>query len=178
MQLEVNESITLKTWEENNAPLLFALVEANRECLFPWLPWVPGVKSVKDSVEFIQTSSSDPKSEKGLELGIWMQDQLVGCLGLHAVSKQSKFTSLGYWLGRDFQGKGIMTKSVAYLIEYCFKELDLNRIEIRAAVENAGSRGVAERLGFKQEGILRQVEYVANKYQNQVVYSLLREEFK
>lgn len=176
MQLRVDENTILRTWEEADAPALFALVDANREMLLPWLPWVPNVKTVNDSLEFIKTSSSDPNIEKGFEMGIWHNSELAGCLGLHEVSKEHRKTSLGYWLGRKFQGRGIMTKSVNRLIDYCFDELKVNRVELRAATENLASQSVAKRLGFTQEGILREAEMVNGRFLDNCVFSLLKKD--
>ena len=55
---------------------------------------------------------------------------------------------------------------------------ELNRIEIRAAVGNARSRAIPERLGFKQEGTLREAERVGDAYLDAVVYSMLGSEWR
>lgn len=176
MQLQVSENTILRTWGNEDAPTLFALVNKNRQMLQPWLPWVPAVTEVKDSQKFIQDSSSDPHSERGLELGIWYHNKLAGCLGLHEISKTHNRTSLGYWLGEEYQGKGIMTNSVKTLTHFCFEELTLNRIEIRAAVKNIASQKVAKRLGFRFEGTLREVELIDGQYLDQNVYSKIRKD--
>jgi ribosomal-protein-serine acetyltransferase len=53
----------------------------------------------------------------------------------------------------------------------------LHRVEIRARVENARSRAVAERLGFKQEGVLRDEERVGDHYADRVLYAMLASEW-
>jgi ribosomal-protein-serine acetyltransferase len=62
-------------------------------------------------------------------------------------------------------------------VEAGFHELGLNRIEIRCATGNKRSRSVAERLGFKPEGILRQSEWLYDHYVDHAVYAMLHEEF-
>jgi ribosomal-protein-serine acetyltransferase len=66
-----------------------------------------------------------------------------------------------------------MTRAVKALIDHAFGELGLHRVEIRAAAENRRSRAIPERLGFEQEGILREAERVGERYQDLVVYGLL-----
>ncbi|HWJ04141.1 MAG TPA: GNAT family protein, partial [Verrucomicrobiae bacterium] len=95
-------------------------------------------------------------------------------IGLHYLDFNNRKTSLGYWLGEAFQDKGLMTASVRTLTKYCFTELNLNRVEIRAAVENIKSRAVPERLGFNQEGIIREAEWLGDRFVDHVVYGMLK----
>lgn len=84
---------------------------------------------------------------------------------------------IGYWLGEKYQGKGIMTKACKALIQYCFEELNLERIEIRVATENIKSQAIPERLGFQKEGCLRNAEVLYDQYIDLYVYGLLKKEF-
>ena len=63
-------------------------------------------------------------------------------------------------------------------IAYGFNELDLNRIEIRVAEENKKSRAIPEKLGFQEEGKIRQAEWLYDHYVDHVIYGLLAEEWK
>jgi ribosomal-protein-serine acetyltransferase len=177
LELIVDSEITLKTWDIAAAPQLFALVDSNREHLSPWLPWVPFVKEVSDSEKFIRESLQNWKKESALELGIWYQEKLAGCLGLHALDRLHNHTSVGYWLGEKYEGNGIMTRSVQNLTQWCFENQHFNRVEIRAAVENIKSRAIPTRLGFVEEGILRQSELVQGKYLDILVFSILKQDW-
>jgi ribosomal-protein-serine acetyltransferase len=70
-----------------------------------------------------------------------------------------------------------MTEAVRALTTLAFDEWRLNRIEIRVATENERSAAVPERLGFVREGVLRQVERHADGFKDNVVYSMLSEEW-
>jgi ribosomal-protein-serine acetyltransferase len=70
-----------------------------------------------------------------------------------------------------------MTKSCRAVINYIFNELELNRVEIRAAVLNKKSRAIPERLGFTQEGIIRSAEWLYDHFVDHVVYGMLRDEW-
>ena len=110
-------------------------------------------------------------------MGIWYEGQWVGSIGFHIWDKIDRKASIGYWLSEDFQGKGIITDSVRALIKYGFEQMNLNRIEVRCAVENTKSRAIPERLGFKNEGTCRQSEWLYDHLVDLVVYSLLAEEW-
>src|SRR5207237_767367 len=71
------------------------------------------------------------------------------------------------------QGRGTMTLAVARLVDYAFDVWQLHRVEIRAAVDNARSRAIPERLGFVQEGVMRDGERFGERYLDLVVYSML-----
>ncbi len=86
--------------------------------------------------------------------------------------------SLGYWLGENFAGNGIITKSCKAMINYAFTTLNLNRIEIKCATKNYKSKAIAERLHFKQEGILKQVELVNEKFINLYLFVMLKSEWQ
>jgi ribosomal-protein-serine acetyltransferase len=83
---------------------------------------------------------------------------------------------IGYWLGQEFTGKGIMTLAVKDLICQGFKNWPLQKVEIRCAVGNKKSRAIPERLGFQNEGTLRNAEKVYDKYNDHIVYGKLKEE--
>jgi len=175
--IKVDKDIELRSWKVEWAPDLFNLVTKNRDHLLPWLPWVPGVKKAEDSVKFITASLKEQKEEKGLELSIWYKDKLVGCLGLHDYKKADRRASIGCWIDKDHQGKGIMSKSLKKVVRYCFENLNLNRIGYQAATTNEKSSAVAERLGFIKEGVIREFEYVNKQFLDYTSFSLLKKDW-
>lgn len=113
-----------------------------------------------------------------MQLCIRYNGELAGVIGFHRVDWLNHSTSIGYWLAEDFQGKGIMTASCRCLLDYAFGNLGMNRVEIRCATENLRSRAIPERLGFTEEGLIRQAEWLYDHYVDHLVYGLLREEWK
>ncbi|HUW21106.1 MAG TPA: GNAT family protein [Candidatus Bathyarchaeia archaeon] len=102
----------------------------------------------------------------------------MGCLGLYGLSKANRRASIGYWLDSNYQGKGIMTASVKALIDYSFQELNLNRIGIEIATKNTRSLAITKRLNFVKEGVVREFEFVNNRFLSNIVYSFLKREWK
>lgn len=176
-RIPVDDEVELRVLEETHARALFALMDENRDYLRMWLNWVDETRSVKDTAKFIRGGRAQLRRNDGFQLGIWYRGELVGAVGYHYWNWIGRKTELGYWLAASFQGRGIMTRACGALVDYAFGNLDLNRVEIRAATGNRRSRAVAERLGFRHEGVLRDAEYSSGGVVDQAVYGLLRRDW-
>ncbi|MCP1133523.1 GNAT family N-acetyltransferase [Paenibacillus polysaccharolyticus] len=84
---------------------------------------------------------------------------------------------IGYWLGQEYEGNGLITKAVNVLIEHAFEQLGLNKVEIGAATDNRRSRAIPEKLGFQREGELRDYEFLNGRFLHRVMYGLRTEEW-
>lgn len=175
--MRINNLIELKLLNTDDAEELFTAVDDNREHLRQWLPWVDATLTVDDSRTFIQSTLEQYRNNQGFTVGIYYNGRLAGMIGYHFIDWENMSTGIGYWLSKRFQGKGIAVQSVQKLIDYAFTEWSLNRIEIRAAVGNVKSRAIPEKIGFINEGILRQVAWINDRFVDMVNYSLLRDEW-
>lgn len=171
----IDDNLQLRLLEARHAEELFSLTDTSRSHLRKWLPWVDDTTEVQHSRIFIDMGLKQFSENNGFQAGIWYKGQLAGVIGLHQINWQSNSTSIGYWLGEAFEGKGIMTKACKAIVRYCFEELALNRIEIRVATENYKSQAIPERLGFKKEGCLRSVEFLYDKYIDLYIYGMVNE---
>ncbi|TFJ91976.1 GNAT family N-acetyltransferase [Lentibacillus salicampi] len=174
---EIDEEMALKHLEIHDAAPLFQLTEESRETLRPWLAWVDLTKTADDSKSFIESTLKQFAERSGLTTGILYHGELAGVVGFNDFNWRNSIGTIGYWLGSSYEGKGIMTRAVSGLIDYAFNSLELNRIEIRAASGNQKSRAIPERLGFEQEGQIRQAEWLYDHYVDHVVYGILAQEW-
>ncbi len=172
----MDDDIELRVLRDSDAAGLFSLVDASRESLRRWLPWVDETRGVADTGRFIAKSREQLGRNDGMQLAIRYRGELAGVIGYHYWDWTKGKTEIGYWLAASFERKGIMTRSCGALVDYAFDALGLNRVEIRTAVGNARSRAIPERLGFHQEGVLREGERTAEGLVDQTVYGLLRKE--
>jgi ribosomal-protein-serine acetyltransferase len=172
------ETLELRPLEIADAHVLFSIIDKNREYLKTWLTWLDRTKSVDDVVHFIQTSHTNAQNGRGVDFGIFENSKLVGVIGLKDLDVHQKKVTIGYWIDKDTQGKGIMTKSVSLLIEFIFTQLSLHRIQITCSVGNAKSCAIPERLGFTKEGIARDAEWLNDHFVDWNVYSLLKHEWE
>lgn len=113
----------------------------------------------------------------GYWAGIWYKGEIAGSIGFLYIDWDARKTEIGYWLGDEFVGKGLVTKSVKQFIVHSFNDLDLKKIEINVASNNLKSRVIPEQLGFRQEGIIRNYEYLNEEFHDRVIYGLLKEEW-
>lgn len=173
----VDSETTLKPLELQNADELFALVDANRERLRKWLPWVDHNNSAQDSREFIERSLEKTAAQEELTYGIWSNERIAGVVGVFLRAK-APTAEIGYWIGSEFEGRGLITKSVAALLPDLFETRDLNRVEIQCAPANLRSRAIPERLGFQLEGTLREADRLYDRFVDNCIYGLLRSEWR
>jgi len=176
--IPLSPDVHLQLLEEQDAPALFALTDRNRQHLREWLPWLDITRDVRDTHRFILHTLEQRKQQQGLHYGIWCRGELAGTLGVHAINWQHRRTEIGYWLGQDFQGMGLMTEAVAaYIDRLIFGAWQLHRVQIYAATGNWRSRAIPERLGFQLEGIMRQNELLYDRWVDHAVYGLLATEW-
>jgi ribosomal-protein-serine acetyltransferase len=166
----LDDRVVIRSFEPSDGEHVFSLVEANRMHLRPWMPWEITTRSVADSRAFITRSLA---SEHDLDAnGIWVDGELAGSMGIR-VDPMNDLAELGYWVAKPFEGRGLITRAARRFVEYGFAERKLHRIEIHAAVGNERSRAVAERLGFRQEGTLREAIKTSAGYLDVVIYAML-----
>jgi ribosomal-protein-serine acetyltransferase len=169
---ELPGGVQLRLLTERDVAELYALISANREHLAPWMPWAAR-QSLADTRAFVRTTRRQFAENNGFQMAIVRDGSIAGVVGFHAISWPNRATTIGYWLAEDAQGRGTMTDAVRALVDHAFTAWGLNRVEIRAAVENVRSRAIPQRLGFREEGTIRQAERVGERFVDHVVYGML-----
>ena len=167
----------LRLLEERHAEEVFALVDGDRAYLRAWLPWVDRSTEVEVTRSFIRHALEQFARNEILVAGVWHQDRFAGCVGTVPINWADLSVEIGYWLGKNFQGQGLVTNGVKSLVRHAFTEWRLNRVVIRCATANIRSQGVPKRLGFTLEGTLRQAHHVNGEFQDLHVYSQLSREW-
>ncbi len=176
--IPVRSDVELRLRNEADADSLFTLVDTNRLYLRKWLPWVDATKTVEDSRNYIKSCLTKFGTEESIDLGIWHSGQMVGSIGFLYWDKVNRKDTIGYWLAADAQGKGIMIDSVKALINFGFKERNLNRIEILCDPDNMKSRAIPINLGFVYEGLCRENAWHYDHFVDMDAYSILAREWK
>lgn len=173
-RFQIDDNSEIRILEERHAETLLALIEQNRERHLE----IPQLFSLDEAREYIRRDLLLFANNKGLGVGIWYRGKLAGAVRYHEIDRTNRSTEFGYWLGLEFEGKGLITKVCGVMIAHAFEKLKLNRIVIICDTANPKSRAVAERLGFTDEGVLRQAELLKDRFIDQAVYSLLADEWR
>jgi RimJ/RimL family protein N-acetyltransferase len=101
---------------------------------------------------------------------------LIGVLSLTLDSYNRK-GEIGYWMDRNFWGRGLMTEAVWRVVHYGFDTLNLHRLELTHMVANVASRRVAEKLGFQLEGCWREGHFKSGQFRDVKIYGMLNVDY-
>ncbi len=163
----------LRMLQPRHARELFGVVEANRAHLREWLPWLDRSREEKDSAAFIAASLRAFAETGAFVCGIWHQGALSGVIGYNQVDGTNRMATIGYWLAKSAQGQGLATSCCRALVDHAFAEYRLNRLVISVATGNRRSQAIPERLGFVREGVLREAEWLYDRFVDHTVNALL-----
>jgi ribosomal-protein-serine acetyltransferase len=172
---DLGGGLVVRTYAVDDDQALFDLVDANRARLRPWMIWEPTTTDVADARAFIESCLASPIDMEGN--GLWVDGVLAGGMGLN-LDTVSNSGEIGYWIGGDHEGRGIVTRACARFLDHAFDELGMHRMQLSAAAENVRSRAVADRLGMRQEGVARDGCRVADGYLDLVRYGILEDEWR
>ena len=177
MEIKIDQHLELKLISLDHAVEIYNLVEKNKAHLTLWLPFVENVHSVQFIENYIRGSIQ--RNLDGMEYAftIFNHKKCVGRIGIYRIDQANKIGEFGYWLAQDHQGKGIITKSCQALIQFAFSTLNLNRLELKCALDNQKSNQIAIKLNFSKEAILRESEFLHGKFIDLNLYSLLKREY-
>jgi len=177
VSITIDDKLRLRTYEVADAEELFEAVNNSRKHLNPWLDWVSKTTKTDHSLQFIRQSLHQQHTQEALALGIFENDKVIGGIGMHAWDQETKRAQIGYWISAEYEGKGIVTKSLLKFIEYLFDKIGLNKIEIHFLQANKRSAKVASKFGFRVEGIIRQSIMRNGMPHDVVIAGLLRDEW-
>lgn len=175
---QIDENLRLELPELRHAEEAVRVVQLNMEHLKPWMPWAVEDYSIEHARQWIKRTLDEFAQDGRFNAMILLDDQLIGTIGFHDLDTANRHAAIGYWIDKGHEGKGIVTRCCRVLIDYLFDTMKLNRVQINCNVENVRSRAIPEKLGFKLEGMLRQMELVNGRFGDWAVYGMLRDEWE
>ena len=174
----LSDELELVAPDLNYVKDLHALITQEKERLSEWLPWAHNYGTVENSIAYTELTLRNFEEKKSFGFTILFKNKPVGKIGTHTIDYTNKRTTIGYWLSKETEGKGVMTQCVKGLLQFCFTELNLNRVEVLCATENIRSNRIAQKLNFELEGIFKQYELLPRGFVDVNYYALLKENWK
>lgn len=152
----------------------------NREWLEPWEATTPGVSTDETGrgyVEAIRGLRREARLGLAYPFVLAVDDRFAGQITVGAIARGSANSAyLGYWIARGFAGRGIMPTALAMVVDHCFSVAGLHRLEANIRPENAASRRVVEKLGFRLEGTRARYIHIAGAWRDHLSYALTVED--
>ena len=170
------EGMTMRAWREDDVDEALEVVIRNREHLQTYMQWMTPEYSIENARKFVVEAIKNRLDKKTLGLALVRDGHVIGSTGFNRLDWNARVCEIGYWIDKDEEGKGIVTRACRAMIEYAFDELEMNRVEIRFSTENTKSAAIPERLGFMREGLLRQADVLHGRAHDFLIYGLLADE--
>lgn len=154
----------------------------NEDWLRPWEATPPGQPDRSDpsaAVYLAMRRDLRRKAREGsaLPFALFYEARLVGQVTIATVVRGSLNSGhAGYWIDSAVAGRGIMPIAVALAVDHCFERAGLHRIEANIRPENAASRRVVEKLGFREEGLRRRYLHIDGAYRDHISYAVTVED--
>ncbi|MBM1688981.1 GNAT family N-acetyltransferase [Sulfitobacter geojensis] len=172
------ERLTLRPPVHSDFRSWTALRAHSRAFLTKWEPvWADDHLSRKAFTNRVYWAQRSVSSGTALPLFLVRRkdNTLMGAITLDNIRRgPAQSGSLGYWTGEPFARQGYMREAIHAVVHQAFTRMDLSRIEAACLPENAASRGLLEKTGFKYEGVAQSYLQIDGRWRTHVLYAALR----
>lgn len=176
--------VRLRPLRHRDARAWVAVRSRNLEWLTPWestLPHAPpAALGPANTVTFramLRSLRRQARAGTSLPFAVDYDGRLVGQVTVSSIVRGSlQSASVGYWVDQATAGRGVIPTAVALVSDHCFRALGLHRVELNVRPENTRSRRVAEKLGFRDEGVRRRYLHIDRAWRDHVCYALTVED--
>ncbi len=175
------DNYTIRQLNNDDLENYFEIIQNNRKRLEDFFA---GTVAITKTVEETKTHLTDivTKAEKKNYFPFIVEEnatgKIIASIQVKSVDWSIPKAELGYYIDAAYEGKGIVTKATAMIIDFCFKELKLTKLYIRTHEANISSRMVAEKNGFKLEGVIRKdYKTTSGNLVDLMYYGLVSEEY-
>ena len=171
------ERLLMRVPRAGDGARMNAVVRESIDEIARWMPWAVPTPEPEATEKWCREAAAKFLAREQFHFSLYLKstDTFLGNCGIHRITWDVPLLEIGYWLRTSHCGKGYMTEAVARLVRLGFEQLEANRIEIRVDVKNDRSSRVAERLGFRPDGVLRcDARGAAKELRDTRIYSKVR----
>jgi RimJ/RimL family protein N-acetyltransferase len=163
-----DEVLELRPWRLGDVDAIVECIDGDPE-ISRWLDLVPQPYSAADARRYIGGIG-----EQAFAVTDATSGRILGSIGV-TWNERRDVGEIGYWVRADARGRGVVSRALALVSRFAFEQEGAARLQLRADVENTGSRRAAEKVGFRLEGVLRGAHWNERlgRRQDWAMYSLL-----
>jgi RimJ/RimL family protein N-acetyltransferase len=163
-----DDDLVLRLWGDDDVPAL--VVACNDSEITRWIPVIPSPYTERDALAFVRGEvGSAPERSFAITQG----EILVGAIGM-SMNSMSYRGRIGYWIAAPARGRGVCTRALRLLSRWALDELELQRLDLITDPDNRASQRVAEKVGYRCEGVLRaHLRHPDGRIRDSVMFSLL-----
>lgn len=171
------ERINLRKMKRSDARSIYRHANDMEIARYTKLPYPYRLRNAK---EFIRKTHNRFIERKGYNFGIeWKETEtIIGVMSFITVDHLNKNAEIGYWVGREFWGKGIAREAINLILRFGFKRLKLKRVFALVMHPNVRSFKLLESCGFRYEGRMRKSAFRKRRWMDELIYAILRDEFR
>jgi len=170
--------VTLRPLRRRDAKRWRSIRTANAGWLAPWEATHPDLSEIPPSfARMVRSFTREAKAGRMLPFAVLLDSQLVGQLTVAGITWGSlRSGHIGYWVDRAVAGRGVTPTAVALATDHCFFTLGLHRVEVNIRPENQASLRVAQKLGFRPEGVRKRYLHIDGAWRDHATFALTIEE--
>lgn len=160
MEIIVDHEIALKQISQKFANELFSLVQSNyNEKLCYWCPDLKKTyASLESTLAHIDDANLKFKEDRTPDFLIFYRNKLSGLISLSPIDDLKRTSEIGYWLGAEFEGMGIVVRSFPFIMTYAKNTLQLKAVELSTSVPNIRSQKIPLAFKFQKSQVLPNAE--------------------
>lgn len=170
-----NDQIILREYQNNDILRYFKLMSDFNAVKFYRQP----IAHINDVLTEFESDKKRRMQEEAIRWAITLipHNDFIGTIDIYNIIKFKKMATLGCAILPEFQHQNIGYRSISMALEFMFYQCGLNRIQLYASPHNSPAIKTYTRLGFKQEGLLREYEFDGNNHHDMLLFSILKRDY-
>lgn len=178
INLDADGTAVLRPLEPWRAEEFLAHIDRGREFISRYIGMPDLNTDLASSRAFLQQYAEKTAAGAGQIFGIWLDGTLVGGVMFRRFDAAAGTCEVGCWLEPSAAGRGLITRACTVLIDWAVDGRGIHRVEWMADTENTASLRVAERLGMRRDGVLRESYFYRGTRRDEEVWSVLAPEWR
>jgi [ribosomal protein S5]-alanine N-acetyltransferase len=171
--------VTVRPLSTRDAAAWRSARQRNAAWLIPWDATVPpgGDGRPTSFKQLVRRLHRQARQGVTYPFAIDVAGRFAGQVTVNNVVRGSAlFASVGYWIDREYAGRGVMPRAVALVVDHCFWNAGLHRVEIAIRPENSNSLRVVEKLGIREVGYAPRYLHIDGDWRDHRIYAVTTEE--